>query len=88
MVRSRDAMPYFDEITVTSKYSSDPHDTYSYFRLLDAGRIKAEQAITHFFDITDSAQAFKTLVDAGDSLKIVVYPHGLPAHLQHTGKTA
>ncbi len=25
---------YFDEITITSKYSSDHTDTYSYFRLL------------------------------------------------------
>jgi L-iditol 2-dehydrogenase len=72
---------YFDEITVTSKYSSDHHDTYSYFRLLDAGRVKAEKAITHFFDIADAAKAFKTLVDAGESLKIIVYPHGAPAHV-------
>ncbi len=79
---------YFDEITVTSKYSSDHHDTYSYFRLLDAGRVKADQAITHFFDIKDSAVAFKTLVDAGESLKIIVYPHGLPAHVTSSNKAA
>jgi L-iditol 2-dehydrogenase len=70
---------YFDEITMTSKYSSDHHDTYSYFRLLDAGRIHVEKAIPHFFAIEDAATAFKTLVDAGESLKIIVYPHGLPA---------
>lgn len=72
---------YFDEITVTSKYSSDHHDTYSYFRFLDAGRIDAEKAITHHFGINESAEAFKTLIDAGESLKIVVYPHGVPANI-------
>lgn len=77
---------YFDEITVTSKYSSDHHDTYSYFRLLDAGRIEAEKAITHFFDISDAPTAFQTLVDAGESLKIIVYPHGLPAHVTSSKK--
>jgi L-iditol 2-dehydrogenase len=79
---------YFDEITVTSKYSSDHHDTYSYFRLLDAGRVQVHKAITHFFDIKDSAVAFKTLVDAGESLKIIVYPHGLPAHVTSSNKAA
>lgn len=72
---------YFDEITITSKYSSDHHDTYSYFRFLDAGRINAGAAISHHFDMEDSAEAFKTLVDAGESLKIIVYPHGMPAEI-------
>ncbi len=70
---------YFDEITVTSKYSGDHRDTYSYFRLLDAGRIQVDKAITHYYDIADAATAFQTLVDAGESLKIMVYPHGIPA---------
>lgn len=74
---------YFDEITITSKYSSDHTDTYAYFRLLDAGRIAVDKAITHHFDIADAAVAFRTLVEAGQSLKIIVYPQGLPA-----GKTA
>ncbi len=79
---------YFDEITVTSKYSSDHHDTYSYFRLLDAGRVRAEKAITHFFDIADAAEAFRMLVEARESLKIIVYPHGLPAHVTSSKKAA
>lgn len=72
---------YFDEITVTSKYSSDHTDTYSYFRLLEAGRIDAASAVTHHFDIKDSAEAFAMLVGAEKSLKIVVYPHGKPENL-------
>ena len=71
---------------MTSKYSSDHHDTFNYFRLLDAGRIRVEKAITHFFDIEDSALAFKTLVDAGESLKIIIYPHGRPAHIASSKK--
>ena len=73
---------YFDQITVTSRYSSDHTDTYSYIRLLDAGRIKAEDAISHRFDIKDSAEAFRMLVEAEKSLKIVVYPHGVPSELK------
>lgn len=73
---------YFDQITVTSRYSSDHTDTYSYIRLLEAGRIKADQAISHRFDIGDAAEAFRMLVEAEKSLKIVVYPHGVPNDLQ------
>ncbi|QQM30088.1 alcohol dehydrogenase catalytic domain-containing protein [Martelella lutilitoris] len=69
---------YFDQITVTSRYSSDHRDTYSYIRLLEAGRIRADDAISHRFGIEDSAEAFRMLVEAEKSLKIVVYPHGIP----------
>lgn len=69
---------YFDQITVTSRYSSDHTDTYSYIRLLEAGRIRADDAISHRFAIEDSVEAFRLLVEAEKSLKIVVYPHGLP----------
>ena len=72
---------YFDEITITSKYSSDHTDTYGYFRLLESGRINAAAAVTHHFDIQDSAAAFKTLVEAEKSLKIMVYPQGKPEGL-------
>ncbi len=69
---------YFDQITITSRYSSDHTDTYSYIRLLEAGRIMADEAISHRFDIQDSAVAFKMLVEAEKSLKIIVYPNGIP----------
>ena len=69
---------YFDHITVTSRYSSDHTDTYSYIRLLKAGRINARDAISHRFDIQNSPDAFQLLVKARKSLKIVIYPHGVP----------
>lgn len=65
---------YFDQITVTSRYSSDHTDTYSYIRLLEAGRIKADDAISHRFPLSQSADAFRLLVAAGNSLKIVITP--------------
>lgn len=69
---------YFDQIAVTSRYSSDHIDTYGYIRLLASGRINAKDAISHRFGIDDSAEAFRLLVEAEKSLKIVVYPHGVP----------
>jgi L-iditol 2-dehydrogenase len=69
---------YFDQITITSRYSSDHTDTYSYIRLLEAGRIMADKAISHRFGIADSAKAFRLLVEAEKSLKIVIYPDTPP----------
>ncbi len=74
---------YFDQITITSRYSSDHTDTYSYIRLLEAGRIDAERAISHRFDISEAAKAFELLVTAEKSLKIIVYPNGLPEGAEH-----
>lgn len=76
---------YFDQITITSRYSSDHTDTYSYIRLLAAGRIDADAAISHHFDIADSAEAFRMLVEAEKSLKIVVYPQGVPNEQRKAG---
>ncbi|MCY4292097.1 MAG: zinc-binding dehydrogenase [Roseovarius sp.] len=79
---------YFDQITVTSRYSSDHTDTYSYIRLLEAGRINADAAISHGFEIKDSAEAFRMLVEAEKSLKIVVYPRGVPTELEKGNQDA
>ena len=72
------AASYFDEITVTSKFSADHIDTFNYFRLLNSGRIFPEKVITHRFGIEDAPKAFRMLVEAQESLKIIVYPNGLP----------
>jgi L-iditol 2-dehydrogenase len=69
---------YFDQVTVTSRYSSDHTDTYGYIRLLEAGRVDADRAISHRFGLDAAAEAFRLLVEAEKSLKIVVYPHGVP----------
>ena len=86
--RARTAIAPISTRSPSHRNLERPKRTYSYFRLLDAGRVQVNKAITHFFDIKDSAIAFKMLVDAGDSLKIIVYPHGLPAHVVSSKKAA
>ena len=65
---------YFGEVKITSKFSADHRDTYQCFRLLKAGRISPERAITHRFSIGKAPEAFRMLVDAQESLKIVMQP--------------
>lgn len=70
---------YFSEITLTSKYSADHHDTYQVLRWLEAGRIKPRLALTHRFRLEDIRQAFDLLLAADKSLKSVIFPHGFDA---------
>lgn len=67
---------YFSEVTFTSKYSADHHDTYQVLRWLDSGRIEPGLAITHRFPLDGIGKAFKLLVTADKSLKSIIYPNG------------
>lgn len=70
------AEAYFDEVTITSKYSADHRDTHQYLRLLTAGRVDPRPAITHRLPLTSLPEAFALLSAAGESLKIVLHPDG------------
>ena len=65
---------YFDEVTITSKYSADHRDTFQLIRLIEAGRVDPRPAISHHIPLDDLAEGFKLLTEADESLKIVVYP--------------
>ncbi len=65
---------YFNEVTVTSKYSADHRSTYQYIRLLAAGQVDPRRAITHHFPLDDLPEAFRLLQAQGESLKIILYP--------------
>lgn len=68
------AEAYFDEVTVTSRYSSDHRDVYQYLRWLKAQRINPLPAITHHFPLSRLPEAFALLSQANESLKIVLRP--------------
>jgi L-iditol 2-dehydrogenase len=64
----------FSEITVTSTYSCSPQETRQALKLIDGGRIKAEELITHRFDLAGVGDAIRLAAQAGESLKIVIVP--------------
>ncbi len=67
---------YFSEVTFTSKYSADHHDTFQVLRWLESGRIDPNPTFTHRFRLEDIRQAFDLLLEADQSLKSILYPHG------------
>jgi threonine dehydrogenase-like Zn-dependent dehydrogenase len=52
---------------------------YQLLRLLEAGRIEPHRAITHRFEPAEVTKAFALLLQAGESLKSVVFPNGIGA---------
>jgi L-iditol 2-dehydrogenase len=64
----------FSEITITSTYSCSPQETRQALKLIQWGRIKVEELITHRFDLTGVGEAIRLAARAGESLKIVIVP--------------
>jgi L-iditol 2-dehydrogenase len=76
---------YFTEMKISSKYSADHNDTSQIMKWLAAGRIDVLSAITHRVELKDTLSAFMMMVEAGESLKTIVYPHGIDQEI-HPGK--
>jgi len=64
----------FSEITIAASYSCSPVETGQALKLIQGGRIKAEELITHRFDLTGVGEAIRLASEAGESLKIVIIP--------------
>jgi L-iditol 2-dehydrogenase len=63
-----------NELTVTSSYGAAPGDLEEAIDLMQSGRIKVADMITHTFPLDDIQEAFKVAADANESLKVVVLP--------------
>ncbi len=63
---------FFEEITLRSSYSAGPYETRLALDVLRAGRIRADEIITHRFALTDAPQAFKLVAHPGEALKVVI----------------
>ena len=64
----------FEEITVTGTYSCTPQETRLSLKLIEAGRLRVDELVTHRFDLTSVAEAIALAAEAQDSLKILVIP--------------
>ena len=64
----------FSEITIVSSYSCSPPETRQALKLIQGGRIRVAELITHRFDLTGVDKAIHLAAQAGESLKIVITP--------------
>ncbi|MGW8271763.1 MAG: alcohol dehydrogenase catalytic domain-containing protein [Thermodesulfovibrionales bacterium] len=68
---------YFRDVSIVTSYSCGPNDTREALRLISQGTIRPETIITHRFDISGTAEAYRLTAEARNSIKcIVVFEKG------------
>ena len=74
-------VPLYDfwrnQIRMTTTYGNSPLDATIAIELIRAGRIPTAQMITHRLPLEEAALGFRLVAEAGESLKVLLKPHGL-----------
>lgn len=65
---------YFKDVRIVNSYSAGPDDTREALRILEGG-FPVTQLITHRMPLNDAQKAYKLVADAGETLKVIVYPN-------------
>lgn len=65
---------YFKDVRVVNSYSAGPDDTREALHVLEGG-FPVGQLITHRMPLGDVQKAYKLVADAGETLKVIVYPN-------------
>jgi threonine dehydrogenase-like Zn-dependent dehydrogenase len=63
---------YFRDMNIITSYACGPTDTADALEIVEEGLVTAEKLVTHRFPIENTAEAFRLMSEAGDSLKIVI----------------
>jgi L-iditol 2-dehydrogenase len=71
-------VPLFDiwnaGITITHSYAGPPADMRTALDLIASGQVDVGAMITHRLPLAETQEGFRLVVDAGDSLKVIVEP--------------
>jgi L-iditol 2-dehydrogenase len=68
---------YFKEVTITHSYSAGPVETRQALDILVSGELEVEDLITHRFGLDGVGEALEMAKAHDESLRSMVYPHGL-----------
>ena len=63
---------YFKDIKIITSYSCGPAETAEALKLIEEGVVSAEKLVTHRFPIEKTAEAFRVVAEAKDSLKVAI----------------
>lgn len=63
-----------NEITLTSSYAGSTADHATALELIRAKRLNVSDMITHRLGLADTGKGFQMVVDANDSLKVIIEP--------------
>ncbi|MEW6140163.1 MAG: alcohol dehydrogenase catalytic domain-containing protein [Thermodesulfobacteriota bacterium] len=62
------------EVTMTSSYAGSPRDIMTAIELISGHRIDVDAMITHRLPLQDTAEGFRLVTQAADSIKVVIEP--------------
>jgi L-iditol 2-dehydrogenase len=63
-----------NEITLTSSYGGSPADYAAALELIQAGKIRVREMITHRLGLAETGMGFQLVARARDSLKVIIEP--------------
>jgi L-iditol 2-dehydrogenase len=63
-----------NDITLTTSYGAAPRDSWEALQLLQSPALGVAGMITHRLPLDRTAEGFRLVAEAGDSLKVIVYP--------------
>jgi len=63
---------FFSELSLTTNYSASPIETNAACRLIEEGKIKTKELITHRFSLDQIQEAMELAAKAEESLKVVI----------------
>ncbi len=64
------------QVTMMSTYAAAPRDLREALELLRRRRVVVEDMITHRLPLERTGEGFKLVASAGDSMKVIIRPHG------------
>jgi L-iditol 2-dehydrogenase len=62
------------EVTMTSTYAGSPRDIHQAMELIATGRVQVNDMITHKLPLTETARGFSLVLEASDSMKVIIEP--------------
>ncbi len=65
-----------NEITLLTSYGAAPKDLEKAHEMIRDGKIKVDDIITHRLPLEETGLGFKLVAEAGESLKVIIKPHG------------
>ncbi len=63
---------FFSEIQIVPSYSTSHLETKEALKIIESGKIKVKELITHRFPLENTAKAFETALKNKESLKVIV----------------
>jgi L-iditol 2-dehydrogenase len=64
-----------NEIRVLPSYGNAPCDAVVAIELIRSGRVPVEKMITHRLSLAEASLGFRLVAEAGEALKVILYPH-------------